>query len=487
MISTPSCFPIEVQSLPAKGRGFVFTRDVPAGSVVLTSGPYAIVPESTTKTEICAHCIGRSKSLHHLPPSKPVPYTPLSVFCQDCHQVRYCSDACATLDRDLYHRFECGYLKHLFRDQPAVLPDDLQLRTFSKDKKDAEKYPNRLDLTPYELDFTLCIARIVIRRAREMKRDMDDGLFPEVAVVAGSQNPHDRDSFANVWALCSNSKDFSSAIMDRFELVAKSLTTLVTDHILPVLFPDAQAAATRNILPRVTDQDLHADPDRGNRLTDLQASVLALVCKEECNSFGLYSFLHAGRSETRQSYALGVFHRAVFFNHSCVPNVGHCVRTASSSKDQEGEGGRRRETGPATKQITFYATRDIKRGEEALICYIPLDKRPSACSRSRTKGLEDLFFFPCDCERCSMDAGNLDPEKAKDVTRRFADLCCDGDNCFGWMVPTALDDRLNDDQEEKERGSGREAETDSAKDLTETAGKDCNKWRCEACGIVTSR
>ncbi|KAJ3326608.1 hypothetical protein HDU91_004595, partial [Kappamyces sp. JEL0680] len=76
------------------------------------------------------------------------------------------------------------------------------------------------------------------------------------------------------------------------------------------------------------------------------AYLYSLISKEECNSFGLYTFCYKG-------FGLALFPTAIFFNHSCDPNVG---RRYTSDGHME-----------------FFALRAIGAGEEASITYMDLN------------------------------------------------------------------------------------------------------------------
>jgi SET and MYND domain-containing protein len=52
--------------------------------------------------------------------------------------------------------------------------------------------------------------------------------------------------------------------------------------------------------------------------------MLALICKEESNTFGLYEKLTGPSSAPRgECFGMSLYPRAAMFNHSCAPNVGY--------------------------------------------------------------------------------------------------------------------------------------------------------------------
>ncbi|KAM5377552.1 hypothetical protein ACJZ2D_004921 [Fusarium nematophilum] len=112
--------------------------------------------------------------------------------------------------------------------------------------------------------------------------------------------------------------------------------------------------------------------------------LLALICKEETNTFGLYPRLTGpldmiDRPVPRgECYGLGLYPRAAQFNHSCAPNVTH-------KPDSRG-------------RMVYTAARDIAKGEECMITYFDLTVHDDLASRQEL--VQDQFQFKCTCERC---------------------------------------------------------------------------------------
>ncbi|KAJ3306726.1 hypothetical protein HDV03_004357 [Kappamyces sp. JEL0829] len=110
------------------------------------------------------------------------------------------------------------------------------------------------------------------------------------------------------------------------------------------------------------------------------AYLYSLISKEECNSFGLYTFCYKGSGQPRQGFGLALFPTAIFFNHSCDPNVG---RRYTSDGHME-----------------FFALRAIGAGEEASITYMDLNVQ----REERQAYLRDVFHFQCTCSRCESES-----------------------------------------------------------------------------------
>lgn len=131
------------------------------------------------------------------------------------------------------------------------------------------------------------------------------------------------------------------------------------------------------------EYQIELDNRLGVETTERQAYLYSLISKEECNSFGLYTFSYKGYTEHRQGFGLALYPSAIYFNHSCDPNVGR-VYTANG-------------------QMQFFAIKDILIGQEALITYIDLD----GGLETRQKFLQEHFLFECGCTRCNSEKAGV--------------------------------------------------------------------------------
>ncbi|OOF98432.1 hypothetical protein ASPCADRAFT_164992 [Aspergillus carbonarius ITEM 5010] len=123
-------------------------------------------------------------------------------------------------------------------------------------------------------------------------------------------------------------------------------------------------------------------------LHDLTADeIVALICREEANSFGLYPRetgvfpVPEPAVDRGDQYGAAVYPRAAIANHSCCPNIMH-------KPDHQG-------------RMVFTASRDIAAGEECCISYFDLTKRVDL--KSRRDHLQGLFRFVCGCDRCTAE------------------------------------------------------------------------------------
>ncbi|TPX69986.1 hypothetical protein SpCBS45565_g02015 [Spizellomyces sp. 'palustris'] len=394
--------PLTVAVQDHKGRSFIATRTVPSGSVVLRTKPYAAIPDCGSRRHVCAYC------LRLVPGSKE-----LEVSCSECQQAFYCSSRCAEADWGTFHAVECAFMKDLTLGMPAARVNDLG-------SGEEVSVPNREGFDSYTLDYMWLLMRVLTKRTREMQAGMN-----EVPSPPSTTTPIDRPStgtFADVWELCSNSHLFPPDKMPHFISVARSLARFVRSYLIPAAkLPDS---FEHTLLPAPAPSDLlsYIDP-----LPPLEASLLDLILKEECNSFGLYTFSYKGHRFPRQGYALALYPLAVFFNHSCVPNIGHVTRPTAIPPERGLDAA-------DCAEMVFYATRPLKKGDEALISYVALDVEAGTTGISRRQNLEQLFFFKCDCQRCAAERDK--PDQVDDTG--LDKLLCRRDGCRGWFVPAPL-------------------------------------------------
>jgi hypothetical protein len=214
---------------------------------------------------------------------------------------------------------------------------------------------------------------------------------------------HQELAFDDVWQLCANQDAFPEERLREFQAVAQVLLEFCRIHL-----------------------SLDANP------LDMNA-LMELVCKEECNSFGLYH--HDDPDDQRHSYGLAVYPRAVYFNHSCDPNVVHMTKG---------------------KNELFFAMRSIQQGEELTITYI--DLRQSTAERLAE--LEKVFLFTCDCKRCR--ASQEDGNKYNDAWLNMR--LCQRTGCHGWYLPY---------NNEGDVGI-----------VPGSQGMRIQEWKCEACSSV---
>lgn len=339
---------LEIQQTEHKGRCFVAARDIRAGECVLRASAYSLIPDSEHRMTRCACC------LRPIPPPKD-DYEEQQmggIGCDVCLQVRYCRSECQQLDLPI-HRLECEFLAEFYAIGSQKQRKEAHR---SSNGKSVWGLANRFD--EYTLDYTWCLMRSLIRRhyerhSTEKSPTWSDGL-----------------KFEDVWALCSNTSDFDQERINVFTRVASVLLEF----------------------------SWRISPDSTDTLDDM----LQLVCKEECNSFGLYTT--TANNGPREGYGLAVFPMAVFFNHSCAPNIVHTTENLEQC---------------------FYAARDISAGEEVCITYISIRQD----TQSRKEELKRVFLFDCACDRCSLGADGDDWSSLPTL--------CHQPGCFGVHLPAS--------------------------------------------------
>ncbi|KAJ3182616.1 hypothetical protein HDU87_007954 [Geranomyces variabilis] len=415
-----------------------------------------------SKTQVCAYCMLRDASDDPYPHRAPGASAKLPFGCASCQQVFYCSAECQQADFDHYHASECTWLEELFLGKPAASPDRVETSNSSSNgTQEPAPVENSQGFSSYELDFIWMLARVLINRAQEKKPPANDTSEPSAAaadIVAAASKP----SFAAIWAFVANAAAFSHTAIDRFVTIARVLGTLVRTAILPTA--GLPPSADETLLPPAEDA---LPPSLRSTLSPLESSIVALICKEECNSFGLYTFAYAGAKTPRQSYGIGLYPDAVFFNHSCLPNVGHVTREGNGLRGVDESFG---------ADMVFYAARDMAEGEEAVISYVALDESRGRRDGERKTWLEQNFFFACDCKRCNGDAEGTASDN--ELRKRLDRHLCGKGGCCGWFVPPQLATK-----------NAKDSRNDSGKDLAQRAREfpesqrvALRPWICEACG-----
>jgi SET and MYND domain-containing protein len=222
-------------------------------------------------------------------------------------------------------------------------------------------------LSEYQQDYIRLLMRCLIRNDLEIRNEKEtcsDGLV-----------------FGDVWKLCDNASDFDKDTVADFHVAAG------------ILHQFAQTLQSYK-----ENESLYS-----------KENLFLLVCKEECNSFGLYKH---SPGEYKRPYGLALYPEAVYFNHSCCPNVVH----TTLGKDE-----------------LFFSAMDIKEGEELTITYIDIRKPVS----KRNSELKSVFLFTCDCQRCvvekSSDSGNQ--TTLSEIQKRIRLYLCQEKFCQGVYLP----------------------------------------------------
>ncbi|KAI9327107.1 hypothetical protein BDR26DRAFT_876091 [Obelidium mucronatum] len=496
----PKLYPtsIKVTHHPRKGRCVTAEKDIKAGDIVHVSRPYAIVPDCDQYKTTCAHCVSAPKS------SAPLPVQCLG----GCERTFYCDENCRKKDWRL-HRLQC-----------ASIRDFLSMggRTM-------------LGLTE---EYARLLIRVLATRFDEIEHENEHLADHEKAEYVEDGTPIPLVSsidqrFDTMWKLVSNAENYSSdRLTNEFLPVALCLTRMVAVHLFPLLPENSKYETPELLLPQCTDKVLlelaekavmtnntpisqnplftelfepvlvssegqqklkmERDNEDGSNKTissigshptklnpattvSLLASSLSLICKEECNSFGHYSFSILGNEYDRQGYAVGVHTSAVFFNHSCSPNVGHVPRSKiqhfypSQTTKNTTTTNDSNDTLESPGMMVFFAIDDIPKGQELCLSYVGVQGlhnyhvgHHAGCFGSTTNTirgqdsidlitpqtrhcnvldrrakLKKVFTFDCDCTRCIVELSRY-PEERHIANRLMEELRASGGAGVGAVV-----------------------------------------------------
>ncbi|KAG0356997.1 hypothetical protein BG005_004041 [Podila minutissima] len=379
--------------------------------------------------------------------------------CELCDEIWYCDQNCREQDWHIHH-FECAYLRLLYKDNHT--------QHANKDHWQAAAREFR-GLDPYVQDYTRCLIRVLVHRFNELQAFSLSSEIPSSPTADPSDPEFDEQDetplpFSLVWDLVENRETYTDdKIEHEMKSVARILDAFQDHYCSHFSVPPTPAAGQKGSITPT-----------GSRLTPDE--LLGLVCREECNSFGLYSYPYAPwnndsnmndsngtvAENPKQGYALGLFTRGFLssFNHSCSPNVYHVAHK---------------------KYLLFYAASDIEAGQELNITYLelgpryraPLPLSPQAnqdrleAFKARKAFLKSHFHFDCGCDRCRWEEKLQESGGGRGVVgmdqaqERFLSvgLLCDRVGCYGFYAPPTV-----------------------LKVLQETDAVDESQWVCVACG-----
>lgn len=118
----------------------------------------------------------------------------------------------------------------------------------------------------------------------------------------------------------------------------------------------------------------------------------SLLVKDKLNAFGIMESFVEGKERSVRAY--GVYPRASFFNHDCLPNA---------CRFDYFDGGK----GNNNTDIVVRVIHDVAEGREICLSYFPVNLKYS----ERQKRLKEDYGFVCDCDRCNVEANWSDDEE----------------------------------------------------------------------------
>ncbi|KAL6188337.1 hypothetical protein ACLB2K_039730 [Fragaria x ananassa] len=151
----------------------------------------------------------------------------------------------------------------------------------------------------------------------------------------------------------------------------------ITKLPLPSLRPPRRSPSPSSLL----DRCLQPRP----RLFSVELTA-ALLAKDKLNAFGLME--PPSETGARSSRAYGIYPKASFFNHDCLPNACRFDYDLST-------------------EITVRMIHDVPEGREICLSYFPVNEPYSR----RQRILAEDYGFVCQCDRCKVEANWSDNEE----------------------------------------------------------------------------
>ncbi|KAG0257978.1 hypothetical protein DFQ27_004873 [Actinomortierella ambigua] len=415
----------KLSRVATKDRGMILRTEVflPKGTLLFRLEPLMGVPDADHQQSHCARCLNMVEEA-----SKVTCYG-------GCGQVVYCGPECRDQDHRLLHHMECGFLakwsvegehvssaaaeSHVGSDEPGT-------RTMHGSTK------GLLSLAPGPWDYVRVLMHIL---TLHFVRPLQHLHAPSQSQPYHRANGTCDESIRERTMAHGDVLRQAMDMIDNLSLIPQE--RLKNEFAMAVKTLDAYQDWIFRHLPSSSHKQLRLNKD----------DLLLLICREECNSFGLYNYsddtlpsdttsLHPRPQPIiRRSYGLGLFadcqvHR---LNHSCAPNLYRVFH-----------GG----------EMLVYTGRDIQPKEELNITYLELGGRAYRGEvplqeqrvnfRRRKQYLKDIFFFDCLCNRCqaeeerytSMEDKHYDMDHYAQVG-----LTCAGSKdreCFGHYVPPSI-------------------------------------------------
>ncbi|RDW69068.1 uncharacterized protein DSM5745_08828 [Aspergillus mulundensis] len=248
--------------LSPKGRALVVIAPVPAGTVLIADTPYAVVPtvppDRKDEGVICSNLLCRAR----VPRSGNAAHCPRACMLD----VLWCNTHCRDMDQ-ARHNFECSWLKRY--------GDEIRRKTGQDD-----------------LVLLWIVVRMLAAGFLEQNTTAEVN-HAQKGGAKGSSFPWE-DRFERHWmaieSMRSNREHWPRTKIEHWRYLVK------------------EYLSDNQLLPGLLDSD----------------DMLTLICKAMVNTYDLYD-APTGPAETQRkqgpAYGLGVYLRATWVNHSCLPNV----------------------------------------------------------------------------------------------------------------------------------------------------------------------
>ncbi|KAK2965655.1 hypothetical protein RJ640_011731 [Escallonia rubra] len=131
----------------------------------------------------------------------------------------------------------------------------------------------------------------------------------------------------------------------------------------------------------------------------------ALLAKDKLNAFGLMEPFAEDRERSVRAY--GIYPRASFFNHDCLPNACRFDYVDADHPDAD-----------HNTDIIVRAIHDVPQGREICLSYFPVNLKYS----DRQRRLREDYGFICECDRCKVEANWSDNDEEEEIMGSNGDL-----------------------------------------------------------------
>ncbi|CAI9117390.1 OLC1v1018781C1 [Oldenlandia corymbosa var. corymbosa] len=129
----------------------------------------------------------------------------------------------------------------------------------------------------------------------------------------------------------------------------------------------------------------------------------ALLAKDKLNAFGLMEPFTPDKERSVRAY--GIYPRASFFNHDCLPNACRFDYVDGTPADVN------------NTDIIVRVIHDVPVGREICVSYFPVNLKYA----ERQRRLKEDYGFICDCDRCKVEANWSDQEEEELEEENFGD------------------------------------------------------------------
>ncbi|KAG0055321.1 hypothetical protein BGZ83_008960 [Gryganskiella cystojenkinii] len=225
--------------------------------------------------------------------------------------------SCRDQDWGTIHRYECGFLKRLFRPfilANSVALDDDAAQASSSTVNDTKSIQKFLKLDPYDQDYCRLLIRVLVHRFNELEDDNSQNNNK------GSVNRNDQfeadacqgpDPFESIMELVENRSFFTDERLYGPMMDVARILDAFQDHLETFRDDKDQQQQEQHQQNSCNgSSSLASHPSRRRRFKHRLTldELLSLICKEECNSFGLYSYAAWKPSQPLTQQAFEKYH-----------------------------------------------------------------------------------------------------------------------------------------------------------------------------------